>query len=1055
MHSVDVIVPVGKFVLRALAALLAAFAIVLAAGVLRLSSGPLSLAFLSPYLSDALSYSNAGVSAEVEDTVLAWGDFDHTLALRAVGVRLTRKDGTPIAFIPQMSMHLSIAGLLRGRIAPTSFEIIGGKALVRRNPDGRFDFGIVDSGGGTSSDLVTLIVDELSRSDGGGIAAYLTHVALVDGELTIEDRKLGAVWQVPRATLALWREPGGVRGDAALNVRLGSRLAKISAAGHYLVASSTANLRVAFENLEPALFADVAPPLAELKAVQLPLSGSVEFNVGSDGHFAAVKFALVGNSGTLDLRPHVDMPPLAFRSLVLRGGLADDFGGVTLDEGRFDLGELRGEAHGSVGFSPAGPALDLVAVIDGFPTASLERYWPADVAKNAREWIVANIKGGVVRDVNLTAKLTPEMIASGDIPPSAMALDFHVGGASVVYLRPLPPVEGIVAAGHLTGKFLELQVDQGHSGDLEISEGQVKITEFDKFDQIANISLVISGAAGSALGLLDHKPLGFAAKVGIDPAKVSGQSATRARFIFPLRHDLKLDDLQVAAASNLRDIAIPGIFDRYLLSGGDLTLRVDKQRMEVTGKASLQGVSAQIVWREEFAPAPGQFASHYKVSGTVDDAGRSALGYPMDPYVSGPINAELAIDTGRKGDFHLEGRLDLRPAKVDISELHWTKPVGNAGSLDLALDAPAGGPVQLSRLALKSGDFSAEGEAEIAGGKLSRLAVPHVAFGKTDIGVDMTRAADGGMQLVVRGKSFDFRPYLDDLLGPETKSEKPAPPLDLEAAFEHMIVGDGVEVAGFAGTGHRREDRWQDFNAIGKLGGKTPIEFHMAPDGKRRSVAVTSGDAGQVVKAIGISDDTVGGKFDLKGQIEDDQPDQPIRGRLRIDDFKVVHAPVLAKLLTVASLTGIVDLLSGDGIGFIRADVPFHTRGGKLHIDNARAWGAAIGITASGTLDRGRDTLALNGTVVPAYSINRILGAIPLLGNILVGREGEGIIGITYSVSGTSADPQVSVNPLSALAPGILRRMFEPSASGDESGQTETPAAPTASGDPANAPSAK
>ncbi len=1051
-RTTDVIIPASKFILRLLAAMLAAFAIVLAAVAWRLSSGPLSLGFLSPYLKDALTYGETGLSADVQDTVLTWGGFDHTLEIRAIGVRLIRKDGRLLASIPQISVRFSAKALLRARLAPTSFEVIGGKALITRNEDGHFDIGLADQGGSDNTDVVSLVVDELSRTDNSGIAAYLTRVALVDAELTITDRKLGAVWQVPRATVVLWREAGGVRAEASLNVRLGDRLTKLSAAGHYTLAQQSASVRIAFVNLEPALFADVAPAFAALKAVRLPLSGAVGFTAAADGHMSGTTFDLVGGNGTLDLRPQVDMAPLALHAFAAKGHFADDFAGVTLDLLQFDLSDARGEASGTIDLPPGGVGLDLAASINGFPTAALERYWPADVAKHARDWVLTNIKGGTVSDVKLKAKLSPAMVASGDIPADALALDFRFSGLSAIYLSPLPSLDGVSGSARLTGKTFDLQADAGHVGDLQVSEGKVGITDLDKSDQIATISLVVSGPAGSALGLLDHKPFGFVSRLGVDATKVSGLSAIRARFAFPLRHDFPVSQLQVVAAANLRDIAIPDVFNRYALTAGDLALRVDKQRMEVNGTLAVQGVPTQITWQEEFDPAPGQAQSRYKIGATVDDAGRKALGYPMDPYVTGPVKTDLTIETSHGSDTRVAAHLDLQPAKVEISELHWTKPAGPAGSLDLSVIAPPKGPVRIADIALKSETFSAQADATVADGVLTQLTVPHVIFDKNDFTAAMKRDADGTMHVEVEGKSFDFRPYLDDIFAPETKSDKSSPPLDLAVHFDGLILADGEVLQGFAGTGRRREDLWRDLDATGRLNGTAAVALHLAPDGARRKLSATADDAGQVVKSIGISDDTVGGKFDLTGEIADDQADQPIRGRLRIDNFKVVRAPIMARLLTVASLTGIVDTLSGDGINFVRADVPFHTRGGKLHIDNARAWGAALGITATGSIERGHDGVNLNGTIVPAYTINRILGAIPLIGSIIVGREGEGIIGITYSVSGNTDNPQVSVNPLSAIAPGFLRRIFEPSTTADTSDlppSADAPADPPAPASPA------
>ena len=97
----------------------------------------------------------------------------------------------------------------------------------------------------------------------------------------------------------------------------------------------------------------------------------------------------------------------------------------------------------------------------------------------------------------------------------------------------------------------------------------------------------------------------------------------------------------------------------------------------------------------------------------------------------------------------------------------------------------------------------------------------------------------------------------------------------------------------------------------------------------------------------------------------------------------------------------------------------------RLSTELLRVYGTSLGITTQGEVDLGRGWIDVEGTVVPAYFLNRILGAIPIIGNILTGGEGEGLIAFTYEVEGPSDDPEVSVNPLAALTPGFLRGIFD------------------------------
>ena len=162
--------------------------------------------------------------------------------------------------------------------------------------------------------------------------------------------------------------------------------------------------------------------------------------------------------------------------------------------------------------------------------------------------------------------------------------------------------------------------------------------------------------------------------------------------------------------------------------------------------------------------------------------------------------------------------------------------------------------------------------------------------------------------------------------------------------------------------------------------------------------------------------------------------------------FSVADAPNLARILTLASLTGIVDVLSGNGIAFDYLTLPFDYEGGVARITDAKAVGSELGITASGSIDFGKDAIDLGGTLIPAYTLNSLIGKIPLIGPIVTGEKGGGIFAANYRVKGEVAAPEISVNPLSALAPGFLRNLFgggspsapaggdKPAAPDDESG---------------------
>jgi hypothetical protein len=153
------------------------------------------------------------------------------------------------------------------------------------------------------------------------------------------------------------------------------------------------------------------------------------------------------------------------------------------------------------------------------------------------------------------------------------------------------------------------------------------------------------------------------------------------------------------------------------------------------------------------------------------------------------------------------------------------------------------------------------------------------------------------------------------------------------------------------------------------------------------------------------------------------QPD--IAGQVVIRDCTLVNQAFLTRLFSSGSLIGFVDLMRGQGIAIDTLDIPFQVNGDVIDIHDARASGPSIGITTDGYVDRANDQIALQGAIAPLYGLNGVLGSIPVLGNVFVSKKGEGIFGVTYRASGNADEPQIMVNPLAMLTPGIFRRIFE------------------------------
>ena len=146
---------------------------------------------------------------------------------------------------------------------------------------------------------------------------------------------------------------------------------------------------------------------------------------------------------------------------------------------------------------------------------------------------------------------------------------------------------------------------------------------------------------------------------------------------------------------------------------------------------------------------------------------------------------------------------------------------------------------------------------------------------------------------------------------------------------------------------------------------------------------------------------------------------------MKIYNFKLKELPGLTKILTLASLQGIADILSGEGIGFDEFEMNFRNKKDLMTIDEIYAIGPAISVLMNGYIEKNR-LISLRGTLVPATTINKFIGSLPVLGDILVGsKTGEGVFGVSFKIKGPPKKLETTVNPVKTLTPRFITRTLE------------------------------
>ena len=747
-----------------------------------------------------------------------------------------------------------------------------------------------------------------------------------------------------------------------------------------------------------------------------------------------------------------DMPDVMNKSVAiaraeLRAAYSAADNAITLQQATISGGPLNADLTGKITLAgQASPGIALDGKIAAIGIRELLHYWPLKVADGARDWIDTNVATGRVGPIVAKLDIKPGQLDQPALPDSAVNMTIPLSGATITYVHGLDPLTNVSGSALLTGNAFKGDIVAGQVGRIAVTNGHVVIPDLSAVHAPADITAHISGALSDVLALIDEKPLQYPTRFHLHTAGAKGAVQSDVSFHVPTNHDVSIDQVGINVKTVVSGLAI-ALGEHTKITDGTTAFAIDNNSLRATGPVTIAGVQLTMDWTETFKDAP--ITTRVLVKGALDDAARDSFGFRLGDFISGPVGINGVL-LGRRGELQTaQATLDLTPASVGYELINYKKPPGTpAGGTVSAKFAPDGG-VRSADFVINGPGLSAKGTATLdEHGDLARLDAPMVKAGPAnDFAITLIQGQTTA--LIIAGRSFDGSALGKHNPGVSAGSGPPKPnlvdsndPFRASVKVDRLVLQDGVVLSPFAlelsGLGHRP----QMMSLAANQSDKHKITGTLTTDDGGRHVSLAADDAGLLLKGMFAMESVRGGTLAITVKLppmaqaaRNDSGTPDYTGTLSLRDIRVLNQTFLTRLFTAGSLEGFVNLMRGEGVVLDKVDAPFTTHGDVIDIHDARASGPSIGITADGYLDRRSSTLALKGAVAPAYGINSILGAIPLVGDLLVSKKGEGVLGMTYSASGSFDSPEVSMNPLSVLAPGILRRVFEgktPSAPGTQ-----------------------
>ena len=377
-----------------------------------------------------------------------------------------------------------------------------------------------------------------------------------------------------------------------------------------------------------------------------------------------------------------------------------------------------------------------------------------------------------------------------------------------------------------------------------------------------------------------------------------------------------------------------------------------------------------------------------------------------------------------KKSFDIKGTVDLTDSTINISKLNYKKNHGKKSELIFDVNFILDKHYHIRDLKL----LADKTRIYLSNIKLNKN-LETVNFEKLEIKTFLNEIKNNDFsinkseKIIISGEVFDAQPLLKSLY---KKDDRKTFSKDFNSQvkinIDKAITGTEDDVFDFAMIANINKGSYDKLSLKGNFSENEIVEMSIYQvDENKKTLQVISDRAKPFVKNFDFIKGFEGGKLEYVSDISKEVSNS----NLIIRDFKVSKVPALAQLLTLASLQGIADTLSGEGIRFETFEMKSNSNGNVLNIEESLALGPAVSILFDGYVDKGK-IVSLSGTLIPARTVNKVIGWIPLVGKILVGSKvGEGVFGVSFRMKGPPKNIKTTVNPIKTLTPRFITRMLE------------------------------
>ena len=704
---------------------------------------------------------------------------------------------------------------------------------------------------------------------------------------------------------------------------------------------------------------------------------------------------------------------------------------IELEQGDFSRIDTRPSHNigiavtGSLDYAGAEPHIAFGVAGTRMPMSALKRLWPLFAAVAVRNWVEEHISGGMVERVVVAGNAPLEDFKHNGppVPEDGLSVDIETSGTTLRPISSLPPIRDADLTVRITGRNAVVNLGRGTveaapGRKLNIASGVFEVPDTHPKPAPARASFRMDGGVPAAAALLASDGLRDEVGITLDPATTRGTISAQVAVKLAIAQPMPEDASSYLISADLTNFAADKMLLGQKVEASTLKAVATGDGFQIKGDVKINGTPASIDLRKQ----KGQADAELHMQSTIDEAARRRLGMDFGSTVTGAIPIKVVgrvSDTSTDDGMSVEA--DLTPIKIDNLLPGWVKPAGRPARATYTL-LKNGKSTRIDDLSIDGSGATVRGSVELDGtNEIVSANFPVFALSDGDkLTLKADRGPDGALRVAMRGDVYDGRNFVKSSLANTDKAKQKQEDLDLEVKVGTVAGHNGETLRGLDLKLSRRGGRIRTFNLISKIGRDTPLngDLRVRARDNHQVIYFETDDAGALFRFTDMYPRMFGGQM----WVAMDPPTQeqsPQIGTLFIRSFVVRGEPALERVVSGAPGTP-----GANGVDFSEMRADFTRFPGKMSVRDGIVRGPLVGATVEGNIDYTRDDVHLRGTFVPFYGLNNMFGQIPIVGLFLGGGNKEGLVGINYEAVGPPGAPRISVNPVSAIAPGLLRKFI-------------------------------